>query len=84
MLPDDLICLLSGTPDDFVLYSRQEHSQRLIDIFLDICDPAEKRGLLLVWDAAGPVWRNVNPANPLTGSIYLHHIQDNILLSKFS
>ena len=82
--PSDLICLLSGPLDDFLLYSRQEQSQWLIDIAHDICDPALKRGSLQVWDVAGEIRRNVNPTDPLTASSYLYDIQVIVSLSKIS
>jgi len=80
----DFTCLLSGPLDDFLLYSRQEQSQWLIDVAHDICDPALKRGSLQVWDAAGEVRRKVNPTEPLTASTYLYDIQAVASLSKIS
>jgi hypothetical protein len=65
----NLTCLLRGPLDDFLLYSGQEYSGWLIDIAHDICDPTLKRGSLQVWDAAGEVWRNVDPTDPLTLSL---------------
>jgi len=82
--PSDSTCLLSGPLDDFLLYSRQEQSQWLIDIAHDICDPALKRGLLQVWDAAGEIRSNVNPTDPLTASTYLYDVQVIVSLSKIS
>jgi len=82
--PSDFTCLLSGPLDDFLLYSRQEQSQWLIDVAHDICDPALKRGSLQVWDAAGEVRRKVNPTEPLTASTYLYDIQAVASLSKIS
>ncbi len=76
--------LLSGALEDFLLYSGREQSQWLIDLAHDICDPAQKRGTLRVWDAAGEVWRNVNPTDPLTSSAYLYDVQAVISLSKIS
>jgi hypothetical protein len=80
--PSDLTCLLSGTLDDFLLFTAQEQSQWLIDIAHDICDPALKRGSLQVWDAAGEMWRIVNPTDPLTASCYLFNIEATVSLSK--
>ena len=82
--PEGLTCLLSGPLDDFLLYSRQERSQWLINIAHDICDPALKRGSLQVWDAAGETRRDVNPTEPLTASRYLYDIQAIVSLSKIS
>jgi hypothetical protein len=82
--PSDFTSLLSGPLDDFLLYSRQEQSQWLIDVAHDICDPALKRGSLQVWDAAGEVRRKVNPTEPLTASTYLYDIQAVASLSKIS
>jgi hypothetical protein len=82
--PSGLTCLLSGPLDDFLLYSRQERSQWLIDIAHDICDPALKRGSLQVWDAAGEMRRNVNPTEPLTASRYHYDVQAIASLSKIS
>ncbi len=76
--------LLSGALEDFLLYSGREQSQWLIDLAHDICDPAQKRGSLRVWDAAGEAWRNVNPTNPLTSSAYLYDVQTVVSLSKIS
>ena len=80
--PYDFTCLLSGPLDNFLLYSGQEQSQWLIDIAHDMCDPALKRGSLQVWDAAGEMWRNVNPTDPLTRSTYLYDIQDIVFPDK--
>jgi hypothetical protein len=82
--PSDFTCLLSGPLDDFLLYSRQEHSRWLIDVSHDICDPALKRGSLQVWDVVGERWRNVNPTEPLTASIYLYDVQTIVSLSRIS
>jgi hypothetical protein len=82
--PSDFTCLLSGPLDDFLLYSGQEHSQWLIDIAHDICDPALKCGSLQVWDVAGEMGRNVNPTDPLTASTYLYDVQAVVSLSKIS
>ena len=79
----DFMCLLSGPLDDFCHFSGQEHSQWLIDIAHDICDPTLKRGSLQVWDVAGH-WRNVNPTDPLTASAYLYAIQTMISLTNIS
>jgi hypothetical protein len=80
--PSNFTCLLSGPLDDFLLYSGQEQSQWLIDIAHDVCDPAQKRGSLQVWDAAGEMWRNVHPTDPLTASAYLYNVQAVVSLSK--
>ncbi|KAH9979724.1 hypothetical protein BJV74DRAFT_858012, partial [Russula compacta] len=69
--PDATTCLLAGPFTDFLHYSGPD-SQWLIEIAHDICDPALKRGALLVRDVAGPVmWRTVNGTDPLTASTYL-------------
>jgi hypothetical protein len=80
----NLTCLLRGPLDDFLLYSGQEYSGWLTDIAHDICDPTLKRGSLQVWDAAGEVWRNVDPTDPLTASPYLYNVQAVASLSKIS
>jgi hypothetical protein len=76
--------LLSGPLEDFLTYSRLEHSQWLIDVAHDICDPALKRGILQVWDAAGEMRRDVNPTDHLTASRYLYDVQATISISKIS
>ncbi len=76
--------LLSGALEDFLLYSGREQSQWLIDLAHDICDPAQKRGTLRVWDVAGEVWRNVSPTDPLTPSAYLYDVHTVVSLSKIS
>ena len=76
--------LIYGPLDDFLAYSREENSRWLIDIAHDICDPRLRRGSLRVWDVAAQEWRNLNPTDPLTASIYLYHIQDVVSLSKIS
>ena len=43
-----------------------------------------RRGSLKVWDVTGEVWRDVNPTDPLTASIYLYHVQVVVSLSKIS
>jgi hypothetical protein len=80
----DFTILLRGALEDFLIYSRQEHSQWLIDVAHDICDPTLKRGVLQVWDAAGEMWRNVNPADHLTASTYFYDVQAIVSLSKIS
>ena len=82
--PSDFTCLLGGPLNDFLLYSGQEHSQWLIDIAHDICDPALKRGSLQVWDETGQLWRTVNPVDPLIASIYLYDVRVVVSLSKIS
>jgi hypothetical protein len=77
-------CLLRGPLDDFLLYTGQEQSKWLIDVAHDICDPALKRGALKVWDAAGEMWRNVNPTDPLTSSTYLYDTCAIVSLTKIS
>jgi hypothetical protein len=48
--PDDIsstfTCLLFGPLGEFLVYSREENSQWLIDIAHDICDPCFRRGSL--------------------------------------
>jgi len=92
MVPSDSIprldstCLLSGALDEFLLFSRQENSQWLIDVAHDICDPALRRGSLEVLDETGQtaMWRVVTPAEPLIASVYFYIIQDVVSLSKIS
>ena len=79
----DFTCLLSGPLEDFRLYSGR-HSQWLMDIAHDLCDPSLKRGMLKMWNAAGEMWRNVNPTDPLTASTYLYDTQASVSLSKIS
>ncbi|KAI9447233.1 hypothetical protein F5148DRAFT_1252153 [Russula earlei] len=81
---DSTTCLLHGLLEDFLIYSRREKSQWLIDIAHDICDPLQKRGSLQVLDASGEGWINVNPTDPLIGSTYLYEIEAMISLSKIS
>ncbi|KAJ6544088.1 hypothetical protein B0H19DRAFT_1076252 [Mycena capillaripes] len=82
----DFIRLLSRPRDDFLKYSRQEHSKWLIDMAHDICDPAAMRGSLVVWDQTARRWRIVIPTDPLTTSIYLYDVPVGIILglSKLS
>ncbi|KAK2465889.1 hypothetical protein APHAL10511_001530 [Amanita phalloides] len=82
--PSDFTCLLRGLLDDFLLYSGQEQSEWLIDIAHDICDPAQKRGSLKVWDMAEQMWRNVNGTDPPIASTYCYDVQTMISLSKIS
>jgi hypothetical protein len=51
--------LLIGPLVDFLCFSNEEKSQWLIDIADDICDPAHKRGQLIVWRDQG--WQDVYP-----------------------
>ncbi|KDR68408.1 hypothetical protein GALMADRAFT_1044290 [Galerina marginata CBS 339.88] len=80
------ICLLRGSLDDFVRYSRQEASKWLMDLAHDICDPAEHRGSLLVWQEQQQQWRPVAATDPLTASIYRYDLPVGITvgLSKIS
>jgi hypothetical protein len=82
--PSDFTRLLSGPLTDFLSFCRQENSQWLIDIAHDMCDPALKRGSLQVRDEAAQMWKNVNPTDPLTASIYLYDVQAVVSLSKIS
>jgi hypothetical protein len=82
--PFDSTCLLSGPLDEFLSYSRQENADWLIGIAHDICDPALRRGSLGVWDEAEEIWRDVNPTDPLTTSVYLYRIQEVISLTQIS
>ena len=66
--------LLSGPLEDFLPFIGQEQSKWLIDIAHDICDPALKRGSLKVWDEAEEIWRDVDPTDPPTPSIYLYDV----------
>ena len=76
--------LLSGPLADFELYSGQEHSQWLIDISHDICDPLLKRGRLQVWHEAEGTWRDVIPAEPLIAALYVYTAPDVVALTKIS
>jgi len=78
------ICLLSGKIDDFLHFSRQEHSQWLIDIAHDLCDPIQKRGSLALRDVAGGEWRAVNPTDPLIAATYLYDVEVTVSLAKIS
>ncbi|KAI0295271.1 hypothetical protein BC826DRAFT_867368, partial [Russula brevipes] len=83
--PFDFTCLLRGPLEDFLLYSGQERSRWLMDIAHDLCDPAQKRGTLRVWDVgSGQMWRSVNHTDPLTASVYLYDIRAVVALSKIS
>ncbi|KAH9964824.1 hypothetical protein BC827DRAFT_1185295 [Russula dissimulans] len=75
----DSIQLLSGPIDDFLLFSRQEHSKWLIDIAHDLCDPLAQRGSLCIW--AGQEWRTVAHTEPLTASIYLYAVPEGVVIS---
>ena len=75
----DFIRLLSGPVDDFLLYSRQEHSKWLVDIAHDICDPLSQRGSLCIW--AGERWKTVAPTDPLTASVYLYSVLEGVAVS---
>jgi hypothetical protein len=78
------ICLLSGPLEEFVLFSCQEHSQWLINIAHDICDPSQKRGSLKKQNAAGEEWIDIGPTDPLTASTYRYDVQAVTSLSKIS
>ena len=70
--PDDIsyTSLLFGPLDKFLTYSCKENSRWLIDITHNICDPHFRCGSLKVQNVTGQGWRNVNPTDPLTASIY--------------
>ena len=55
----------------FLLYSDGEQSWWLIDIAHGVYDPALNRGLLPVSDAAGQMWRNINPTDRLITSTWM-------------
>ena len=80
--------LLSGPLTDFLTFSRQDHSQWLIDVAHDICDPSRRRGWLMVWvrDATLDMgtWRAVSPTEPLIASVYLYDIEHVVSLLKIS
>jgi hypothetical protein len=59
--------LLTGPLVDFQWFSNEEKSQWLIDIAHDICDPAQKRGQLVVWRNQG--WHDVYPTDLLNQPI---------------
>ena len=83
------ICLLRGPLEDFVRYSGYEASKWLIDLAHDICDPADRRGSLLVRKERGRLrqqWFPVATTDPLTASIYRYDLPGGITvgLSKIS
>jgi len=75
----DFIHLLSGTIDNFLLLSRQEHSKWLVDIAHDICDPLPQRSELSIW--SGQEWKTVTQTDPLTASIYLYAVPEGVVVS---
>ena len=79
----EIIHLLSGCLEDFLLYSGQD-SHWLLDIGHDICDPHLKRGTLRVWDGSQAIWASTNLSDPLTASLYCYDIENIISLSKIS
>jgi len=84
--PDDhgFTHVLSGPLADFEHYSRHEHSQWLIDIAHDICDPLHKRGTLQVWEEAEGAFRDVIPDEPLIASFYAYLVLGVVALTKIS
>ncbi|KAF7360106.1 hypothetical protein MVEN_00739000 [Mycena venus] len=80
------ICLLTGPLGEFLRYSRQEASKWLIDLAHDICDPANLRGSLLIWEEPQQQWCPVSNSDPLTASIYCYDLPVGITvgLSKIS
>ncbi|KAJ7103045.1 hypothetical protein B0H15DRAFT_874392 [Mycena belliarum] len=78
------LCLLRGTLGDFLQYSRQEASKWLLDLAHDICDPAYRRGSLLVWKDQR--WCPVPATDPLISSVYRYDLPAGITvaLSKIS
>ena len=79
--PPVLMCLLHGLLGDFLPYIGQQQSKWLLDIAHDICDPHQKRGLLVVWDFTAAKWSTVHPADPLIPSMYIYKIQGDVFLS---
>jgi len=75
----DFIHLLSGHIDNFLLFSRQEHSKWLIDIAHYICDPLAQRGELSIW--SGQEWKTVAQTDPLTASTYLYAVPEGVVVS---
>ncbi|KAJ7603669.1 hypothetical protein FB45DRAFT_959590 [Roridomyces roridus] len=82
----DSICLLKAPLHEFLRYSREEMSKWLIDLAHDICDPANLRGSLLVWEELSQDWVPVAPTEPLTASVYRYQLPPGIFvdLSKLS
>src|SRR5712672_4541677 len=75
----DFIHLLSGPINNFLLFSRQEHSKWLVDIAHDICDPLAQRGSLCIW--SGQEWTTVAQTDPLTASVYLYAVSEGVVVS---
>jgi len=75
----DFIHLLSGPINNFLIFSRQEHSKWLIDIAHDICDPLAQRGELSIW--SGQEWKTVAHTDPLTASTYLYAVPEGVVVS---
>ena len=74
--------LLIGPLVDFLCYSNEEKSQWLIDIAHDICDPAQKRGRLIVW--RNQDWQDVHATDPLIASTYHYIVEHTVALTKIS
>jgi hypothetical protein len=74
--------LLIGPLVDFQHFSNEEKSQWLIDIAHDICDPAQKRGQLVVW--RNQEWRDVHPTHHLIASTYHYLVERTVSLTKIS
>lgn len=79
-----VIHLLSGPLTEFLQYSRQEASKWLLDIAHDICDPAYRRGSLVVQQ--GQHWLPVTNTDPLTPSVYRYDLPTEVTvgLAKIS
>lgn len=84
--PGQLTCLLRGDPNEFRYYSHEEHSNWLIEIAHDLCDPVRKRGSLYMWDVTGPtsMWRTVNPTESLMAALYLYNVCAVVSLTRIS
>jgi len=79
----EIIRLLSGSLEEFLLFSGQD-LRWLLDMGHDICDPRLKRGTLRVWDGSQATWVGTNLSGPLTASLYRYDIENIISLSKIS
>ncbi|KAJ7743949.1 hypothetical protein DFH07DRAFT_749740 [Mycena maculata] len=81
-----LVRLLTGRLSDLMHYARHQHTQWLLDVATDICDPLAKRGSLVVWDAVQALWSPVAATDPLRAAVYCYSLPQGtvIALTKIS
>ena len=80
--PTHLTGLLIGPLVNFQCFSNEEKSKWLIDVAHDICDPAQKRGRLIV--RRNQDWQDVHATDPLIASTYHYVVGHTVSLMKIS